>query len=112
MKEINLNLKDEVILIELTQKDYGQDALVVHLYEGDTPVELTKANRLVIDIQREETLVTTMVANYDADHNAFWYMVKKALVETVGEKPARVSIVDMVEEITKSYPAKWIIKES
>ncbi|MBQ6318191.1 MAG: hypothetical protein IJI23_00175 [Lachnospiraceae bacterium] len=111
MKNINLNLNDEIIKIELTPEDFGREAIGVRLFIGDEPAPANANSELMIEIQREETLRTTMVSIYEEQIGCFRFTIKKPWVEEIGEKPARLSLLDVFEETKDSYPAKWIVKE-
>ena len=107
MKQIELDLSQEPVLIELTTNDYGRDAIGIKISR-----ESIQDCELMIEIQREETLRTTMVSTYSEDNQGFIYSIKKSLVEEPGEKPAMITIIDVFEEIREEYPAKWIITQA
>lgn len=110
MKELNLNLNDDIVKIELTPEDYGREAIGVHLFFDDEPIPVNADSEVMIEIQRSETLRTTMVSLYEPQVGCFRFTVKKPWIEEIGEKPARISILDIFEETKDSYPAKWVVK--
>lgn len=110
MKELNLNLNDDIVKIELTSEDYGREAIGIHLFFDDEPIPVNADSEVMIEIQRTESLRTTMVAIYEPQIDCFRFTIKKPWVEEIGDKPARISILDIFEETKDSYPAKWSVK--
>lgn len=112
MKNIDLNLADEVVKIEVTTQDYGREALNIRLFNGDQPITDFKDKEFTLEIQTSPTTRTTIGTGFKEDTDAFTLSVKKSLVENVGEYLARIGLLNIFEESAEFYHAKWIVTEA
>ena len=111
MKDINLNLEDEIVKIKLTTADYGRDAVMIHLFRGDTPITDLKGKQFIIELQTEATARSSMGVTFNGDTDGFPLSIKKFLVEKPGEMLERIGIIDTFEGTADYHHAMWIVTE-